>query len=50
MILVVNCRTVSSVGEVESAVKAAKEIGRKAVLLTVRTGDQKRVVAVQMKG
>lgn len=50
IILEVNSRTVTSPADVEAAVKEAKKLGRKAVLLTVRSGDQKRVVAVQMKG
>lgn len=49
IILEVNSRTVTSPSDVEAAVKEAKKLGRKAVLLTVRSGDQKRVVAVQMK-
>ncbi|MCL4766422.1 MAG: Do family serine endopeptidase [Hyphomicrobiaceae bacterium] len=50
VILQVNSQTVSTPADVDSAVKAARGLGRKAVLLSVRSGDQKRVVAVQMKG
>jgi len=50
VILEVNSQTVSSPEDVEAAVKAAKELGRSAVLLTIRSGDDRRVVAVQMKG
>ncbi len=50
VILEVNSRTVKSPADVDAAVKEAKDLGRSAVLLTVRSGDQKRVVAVQMKG
>lgn len=50
VILEVNSQTVNTPADVEAAVKAAKDLGRSAVLLTVRSGEQKRVVAVQMKG
>ena len=50
VILEVNSQTVSTPEDVEAAVKAAKELGRSAVLLTIRTGDERRVIAVQMKG
>jgi len=50
VILEVNSRAVSAPADVEAAVKAAKDLGRTAVLLSVRSGDQKRVVAVQLKG
>lgn len=50
VILEVNSRTVKSPGDVDAAVKEAKDLNRKAVLLTVRSGDQRRVVAVQMQG
>jgi serine protease Do len=49
IILEVNSQPVSSPADVEDVVKKAKEMGRKAVLLSVKTADQKRVVAVQMK-
>jgi serine protease Do len=48
-ILEVNSQTVSSAGEVEDAVKKAKDLGRPAVLLTVKSAEQKRIVAVQIK-
>jgi len=50
VILEVNSKTVSSPSDVDAAVKAAKDLGRTAVLLSVRSGDQKRVVPVQIKG
>ena len=50
VILEVNSQTVSTPADVETAVRSAKDLGRSAVRLTVRSGDQKRVVAVQMKG
>jgi len=50
VILEVNSRQVKSPADVEEAVKEAKELNRKAVLLTVRSGEQKRVVAFQMLG
>ena len=49
VIVEVNSLTVNSAAEVESAVKKAKDLGRKAVLLNVKSGEQKRLVAVQMK-
>jgi serine protease Do len=50
VILEINSQPVNSPADVEAAVKNAKGLGRKAVLLSVRSGDQKRVVAVQLKG
>jgi serine protease Do len=50
VILEVNSQPVSTPEEVETAVKAAKGLGRKAVLLTVKSNDQRRIVGVQMKG
>ena len=48
VILEVNSQTVSSPADVDEAVKSAKDLGRTAVLLSVKTGDQRRVVAVQI--
>lgn len=45
----VNSQTVSTPDQVDAAINAAKGLGRKAVLLTVKSGDQTRVVAVQLK-
>jgi serine protease Do len=50
VILEVNSQAVSTPEDVETAVKAAKGLGRKAVLLTVKSNDQRRIVGVQMKG
>lgn len=50
IIVEVNSQPVANPQEVEAAVKGAKDLGRKAVLLSVMQGDQKRIVAVQMKG
>lgn len=52
IILEVNHQPVNSPEDVEAAVKAAKGLGRKSVLLTVKSADSevKRVVGVQMKG
>lgn len=51
VILEVNSASVSTPADVEAAVKAAKDLGRPTVRLTVRSGEQSpRVVAVQMKG
>lgn len=49
VILEVQGEPVKSAGDVEEGVKKAKGLGRKAVLLHVRSGDQKRFVAVQLK-
>jgi serine protease Do len=49
VIVEVNGQTVSSASEVEEAVKKANELGRPAVLLTVKSAEQKRIVAVQIK-
>jgi serine protease Do len=48
-ILEVAGQAVSSVDDVVSGVKRAVDLGRRAVLLHVRSGDQKRFVAVQVK-
>jgi len=49
IILEVNGQSVAAAADVESAVKKAKDLGRKAVLLNVKSGELKRLVAVQMK-
>lgn len=48
VILEVNSKAVTTPADVDTAVKAAKDLGRTAVLLSVRSGDQKRVVPVQI--
>lgn len=48
IILEVNSKTVSSPADVEAAVKAAKDLGRPSVLLSVRSGEEKRVLPVQI--
>jgi serine protease Do len=45
----VNQQPVSSPEEVEAAVKRARELGRPSVLLSVRSQNQQRLVAVQIK-
>ena len=49
VILEVQGEAVKSASDVLDGVKKAKELGRKAVLLHVRSGDQKRFVAIQLK-
>jgi serine protease Do len=49
VVLEVNSQPVASSEEVEAAVKKAKDMGRRAVLLSVKSADQQRVVAVQIK-
>lgn len=48
-ILEVAGQPVSTADEVDNGVKKASAMGRKAVLLHVKSGDQKRFVAVQLK-
>lgn len=48
-ILEVAGQAVTSVDDVVNGVKKAADLGRRAVLLHVKSGDQKRFVAVQMK-
>jgi len=50
VILEVGGQAVASPDDVVAGVKKAKDLGRKAVLLHVKSGDQKRFVAVQLKG
>jgi len=49
VILEVQGEQVKSVADVLAGVKKARDLGRKAVLLHVRSGDQKRFVALQLK-
>lgn len=49
VILEVGGSPVANASDVTTAVKKAKEMGRKAVLLRVKSGDQSRFVAVQLK-
>jgi serine protease Do len=49
VILEINSQAVSSPQDAETAVRKAKEAGRKAVLMSVKSGEQKRLVAVQLK-
>ncbi|MGI9520339.1 MAG: Do family serine endopeptidase [Hyphomicrobiaceae bacterium] len=49
IILEVNSQKVAEPGDVDKAVKAAKKLGRKAVLMTVKRGENRRFVAVQLK-
>ncbi len=49
VILEVQGEPVKTAADVIAGVKKARELGRKAVLLHVRTGEQKRFVALQLK-
>ncbi len=49
VILEVGGQAVSTPDDIVAGVKKAKELGRKAVLLRVKSGDQNRFVAVQLK-
>lgn len=49
VILEVQGEQVKTVADVVSGVKKARDLGRRAVLLHVRTGEQKRFVALQLK-
>jgi serine protease Do len=50
VILNVGGKSVSSVGDVRSALSAAKESGKHSVLMRVKTADATRFVAVPLKG
>ncbi len=49
VILEVQGEVVKNIDDVVAGVKKARDLGRKAVLLHVRTGQQKRFVALQLK-
>ncbi len=49
VILEVQGEQVKNAGDVVAGVKKARDLGRKAVLLHIRTGEQKRFVALQLK-
>ena len=48
VILEVNSRKVAQPADVDRAVQDAKKLGRKAVLVTIKRGDNRRFVAVQL--
>ena len=48
LILEVNSQKVARPSDVDKAVQAAKKLGRKAVLVTIKRGDNRRFVAVQL--
>jgi serine protease Do len=50
VILNVGGKSVSNVGEVRSALSAAKDSGKRSVLMRVKTADATRFVAVPLKG
>ena len=49
VILEVQGEVVKTIEDVVAGVKKARDLGRRAVLLHVRTGEQKRFVALQLK-
>jgi serine protease Do len=49
VVLEINSQTVTTAAEFEAIVKKAKDAGRTAVLLSVKSGDQKRVIPVKIK-
>ncbi len=49
LIIAVNSQNVTKPGDVDKAVQAAKKLGRKAVLVTLKRGDTRRFVAIQLK-
>jgi serine protease Do len=49
IILEVSGDTVSDPNDVVTGVKKAQELKRSAILLHIKSGDQKRLVAVQLK-
>ena len=49
IIVEINSQKVSLPNEVDKAVQAAKKLGRKAVLVTIKRGDNRRFIALQLK-
>jgi serine protease Do len=50
VILNVGGKSVSNVGDVRSALSAAKDSGKHSVLMRVKTADATRFVAIPLKG
>jgi serine protease Do len=48
VVVEVNSQTVATQADIEAAVKKAQDAGRPSVLITVKSGDQRRVVSVKM--
>ena len=48
VVIEVNSQTVATSADIETAVKKAQDAGRPSVLVTVKSGDQRRVVSVKM--
>jgi serine protease Do len=48
VVLEINSQPVTAAADIEAAVKKAQDAGRPSVLLTVRSGDQRRVVSIKM--
>ena len=49
IIVEINSQKVTRPNEVDKAVQAAKKLGRKAVLVTIKRGDSRRFIALQLK-
>ncbi len=48
VVLEINSQAVASAADVDAAVKKAEDAGRPGVLVTLKSGDQKRVVSIKM--
>jgi serine protease Do len=48
VVVEINSQSVTSAAEIEAAVKKAQDAGRPSVLMTVKSGEQRRVVSVKM--
>jgi serine protease Do len=48
VVLEINSQPVTAAADIEAAVKKAQDAGRPSVLLTVKSGDQRRVVSIKM--
>ena len=48
VVIEINSQPVTSITDIEAAVKTAQDAGRPSVLMTVKSGDQRRIVSVKM--
>ncbi len=48
VVIEINSQAVATTADIEAAVKKAQDAGRPSVLITVKSGDQRRVVSVKM--
>ena len=48
VVIEVNSQTVATTADIETVVKKAQDAGRPSVLVTVKSGDQRRVVSIKM--